>query len=100
MLDLPHGYAACVGFGRHAMPRTKLTYSQCHAGQVSRPGPSGEPIETAVWICEYPYRTMRTTGPSSDCSDCPVWCDMQRNRRRGDAAHIDEVERLEHQLTV
>lgn len=25
-----------------------------------------------MWICEYPYRTMRLTGPNDDCEDCPV----------------------------
>ena len=48
-----------------------------------------------VWICEYPYRTMRTTGPSSDCGDCPVWQAMVR-RRIADAATVaEELEILE-----
>lgn len=24
-----------------------------------------------VWICEYPYRTVRLTGPGAECADCP-----------------------------
>ena len=55
---------------------------------------------TPVWICEYPYRTIRVEGPSEDCADCPVWRQMQRLRpdARTDAT-VEEVERLEHQLT-
>ena len=42
----------------------------CHPGQI----PCGEGGRTAaVWICEYPYRTIRQEGPSSDCAGCPVW---------------------------
>ena len=55
---------------------------------------------TAVWICEYPYRTIRLQGPSSDCGDCPVWRDMQCTRRRTDSRSVDDIERLEHQLTA
>jgi hypothetical protein len=94
------GHAACVMVPLRQMPRTSPTYPQCHAGQIPRPGPNGSPVLTHVWICEYPYRTTRAHGPSNDCGDCPVWCDMQRNRRRTDPQQTDEIERLEHQLTV
>jgi hypothetical protein len=77
-------------------------YPQCHPGQVARPGPHGQ-VPTAVWICEYPYRTIRLAGPSEDCADCPVWRNMQKIRRGTDVsrspARLDDVERLEHQLT-
>jgi hypothetical protein len=63
-----------------------------------RPDANGQAVSTAVWICEYPYRTIRATGPSEDCSDCPVWRDMQRTRRSRDDGATDEIERLEHQL--
>jgi hypothetical protein len=69
-------------------------YPQCHPGQVNRPGPAGRPVQTAVWICEYPYRTIRVQGPSEDCSDCPIWRNMQRLRRAGGTA-VEDVERLE-----
>ena len=36
----------------------------CHWSLVT--GPSGN-SRTVVWICEYPYRTMRST----PCEDCP-----------------------------
>jgi hypothetical protein len=75
-------------------------YPQCHPGQVSGPDPSGRAALTAVWICEYPYRTIRVVGPSEDCADCPVWRNMQRMRRRTDTdTQAEEIERLEHQLT-
>jgi hypothetical protein len=75
------------------------SYPECHMGQILRTGRDGTRISTPVWICEYPYRTLRTEGPSDDCSDCPVWHQLQRKRRRTDLAHVDEVERLEHQLS-
>ena len=60
-------------------------HPQCHPGQVSRPGPDGRTCLTAVWVCEYPYRTLRTEGPSADCAGCPVWTRMERARHRGGA---------------
>jgi hypothetical protein len=55
----------------------KASLPSCHLGHV--PGPdhtlSGS---TAVWICEYPYRTMRAGGPSQeDCGDCPIFKAMR-----------------------
>ena len=58
----------------------------------------GHTRSTAVWICEYPYRTMRMEGPSSDCSDCPVWFEMQRSRHAA-MGLTDDIEWLE-ELTV
>jgi hypothetical protein len=43
------------------------------AGRFGRPS-------TSVWICEYPYPTMRLSGPSAECGDCPVWAEIQHAR--------------------
>jgi hypothetical protein len=40
-------------------------------------GPRGKAYP--VWICEYPYRTMRLSGPSSECAGCPVWHEIERS---------------------
>ncbi|MEO7892372.1 MAG: hypothetical protein ABIW19_20475 [Vicinamibacterales bacterium] len=59
------------------MPIASALYPrQCHLAYIS--GPIRSDDRTAVWICEYPYRTMRMAGPSADCGDCPIWQDMQR----------------------
>jgi hypothetical protein len=55
---------------------------RCHMAHVRGAG-SAEPA--SVWICEYPYRTMRTTGPSVDCDDCPVWQAMVLARMKATA---------------
>jgi hypothetical protein len=34
----------------------------------------------AVWICEYPYRTMRAAGPGEECDGCPIWEALRRHR--------------------
>jgi len=47
----------------------------------------------AVWICEYPYRTMRMAGPSSECGDCPVWRAMELRRQTGARAQEREAVR-------
>jgi hypothetical protein len=47
---------------------------------VTIPTRSSGASRTAVWICEYPYRTMRTNGPSVECDGCPVWEDMREAR--------------------
>jgi hypothetical protein len=65
-------------------------FPKCHLAHVAGPN---SPRVTALWICEYPYRTMRATGPSSDCGGCPIWQEMQRQRRASSAAQ--EVEILE-----
>ena len=39
----------------------------CHWAEI--PSPSGTGSSALVWICEYPYRTMRT-GPNEDCESC------------------------------
>ena len=68
----------------------------CHLTYVHGSDPS-EPA-TAVWVCEYPYRTLRLHGPSQECDDCPVWRELQRARLEAAAAdalaEITELERL------
>lgn len=41
----------------------------CHWDYVQGPARNGEPVRTMMWICEYPYRTMRAEGPCD--ADCP-----------------------------
>jgi hypothetical protein len=49
----------------------------CHLSHIAGPG-DGARAQTPVWICEYPYRTMRMEGPSSEeCGDCPAFRAMQ-----------------------
>jgi hypothetical protein len=54
--------------------------ARCHLAQVGGVAGRLGRRSAAVWICDYPYPTMRLNGPSSDCSDCPVWRDMERAR--------------------
>ncbi len=56
-------------------PVLKFPHLRCHAGRISAPGrPSA--ARTPVWVCEYPYRSIRATGPSADCEGCPVWSQL------------------------
>jgi hypothetical protein len=74
-----------------ALPESSVVeFPTCHLAHVRRPEGRGT---TAVWICEYPYRSMRASGPSSECSGCPIWQAMQRERGASPAA--EEVEILE-----
>lgn len=58
----------------------KASLPTCHLGYVPGPNPSAT-SRTAVWICEYPYRTMRLDGPNAeDCGDCPLWRAMAGGR--------------------
>ena len=51
-------------------------FPSCHLSHIS--GPAAAAPRTAVWICEYPYRTMRLDGPSSEeCGECPVFQSMK-----------------------
>jgi hypothetical protein len=63
---------------------------------VAGPGGAAAGAKTAVWICEYPYHTMRLVGPSAECEDCPVWQELQRNRHVLDAGGDDPNDPVEH----
>lgn len=52
----------------------------CHLAHIPAPDGHGHQALAAVWICEYPYRTMRMNGPSSDCAGCPVWTQIEQAR--------------------
>jgi len=41
----------------------------CHWDSI--PGARNPQARTVVWVCEYPYRTIRLSGPDEDCEDCP-----------------------------
>ncbi len=47
-------------------------YWTCHWSLLT--GPAG--ARTVVWICEYPYRTIRTT----PCEDCPGCAGAEQDR--------------------
>jgi hypothetical protein len=55
----------------------QLSHPICHLSHIAGPA-SGS--RTAVWVCEYPYRTIRMAGPSIECGDCPVWQELLRTR--------------------
>jgi hypothetical protein len=59
-----------------------LPHPTCHLTYIPRPAPLGAPSACAVWVCEYPYRTMRLHGPSAECGDCPVYQDLFRARQK------------------
>ena len=48
---------------------TSPTQWTCHWGDLTSLNRMGRPTRTRVWICEYPYRTIRTDGPC-DCEQC------------------------------
>jgi len=39
----------------------------CHWDYVCGPNRGSTAPKTMVWICEYPYRTVRLDGPCDDC---------------------------------
>ena len=43
----------------------------CRWDYVCGPNRGGAVPRTMVWICEYPYRTVRLDGPCDDCK-CPA----------------------------
>ena len=54
----------------------------CRWEEIQGARVKGRVTTTKIWICEYPYRTMRRNGPSDDCSDCPVRQAQQREEER------------------
>jgi|SRR5579862_1996013 len=58
---------------RCVMPSSSEKTPSCHWERVDSPQLEGRARTVPVWICEYPYRTMRATKPSDeDCEDCPL----------------------------
>lgn len=51
------------------MPSTHVPPRSCHWEVIQGPRHDGRAPATVVWICEYPYRTIRV-GPSDDCESC------------------------------
>jgi DNA-binding NtrC family response regulator len=60
---------------RAALPVTPV----CHAVQVPAPGVVG-PRPAQLWACQYPYPTLRASGPDESCGDCPIWPVFQQVR--------------------
>jgi hypothetical protein len=57
---------------------TLVDTRQCHWAFVD--GPRGtKPVR--VWICEFPYRTIRRDGPDPDCEGCRRAMAALRDRR-------------------
>ena len=54
----------------------------CHWQRIDRPLAGGRSSSSIVWVCEYPYHTIRLDGPGDECADCPVWEAIQRERAR------------------
>jgi hypothetical protein len=51
----------------------------CHWDYVRGPNRGTAAPRTMVWICEYPYRTVRLDGP---CDDCECFSGtIEKNRR-------------------
>jgi hypothetical protein len=62
-------------------PRSAQTRT-CHWEEIQGARVKGRVSCHKIWICEYPYRTMRRDGPGADCTDCPVWHEMQEQKAR------------------
>ena len=74
----------------------------CHWGYVCGPNRGGAAPRTMVWICEYPYRTVRLDGPCDDCvcheettgtTGLPA---VARNAKAGTIGNYELVHRLVH----
>jgi hypothetical protein len=63
-------------------------YWTCHWSTLTGPGGA----RTVVWICEYPYRTIRTT-PCEDCPGCATESMADKSDPRL-AAHPSPSKRL------
>jgi hypothetical protein len=55
------------------MPAARSHRYSCHWGYIDGPEREGHVSRTLMWICEYPYRTVRASGPDESCDECPVY---------------------------
>jgi hypothetical protein len=54
---------------------------QCHWDWVDGPRRDGRAVRVRVWVCEFPYRTIRREGPDPDCEGCRRAMAALRNRK-------------------
>jgi hypothetical protein len=66
----------------------------CHWERVAGPMHNGRVTRSTVWICEYPYRTMRASRPGAECEGCPIWNERQAAARMGALREVSELESL------
>ena len=77
---------------------TPVTGRDCHWGDIPRPRAAGRSLTTRVWICEYPYRTVRDHGPDGDCDGCPLLSRMAEQRAAIPARVADQIAELERMI--
>ena len=69
-------------------PSKTATRLACHWGRVKGPSRAGHTTWTMVWICEYPYRTVRLSGPNpEDCEGCRAAIENARRRATTRPSH-------------
>lgn len=61
-----YGTALAVS-GRVSARAPALQRYECHWDYVPGPHRNGAATRLMVWICEYPYRTIRADGPCAEC---------------------------------
>ncbi|MEZ5316107.1 MAG: hypothetical protein R2752_01770 [Vicinamibacterales bacterium] len=77
--------------------RATLGTPVCHWGRI--PGPQRSGPQPLVWICEYPYRTVRASGPDRNCEGCPIWAQVEQGRACGIATSpAEQIRRLQAML--
>jgi hypothetical protein len=54
----------------------------CHWEEIQGARVKGRVMSHKIWVCEFPYRTMRRDGPGAECTDCPVFHQMQEQKAR------------------
>jgi hypothetical protein len=60
---------------------TEAALKLCRWEQIEGRPIEGRSSPSVVWICEYPYHTLRADGPTDECSGCPVWEALQYAKR-------------------
>jgi DNA-binding NtrC family response regulator len=86
--DLPEDVGRSVGDA--AAPRTNRARAAsslpvtplCHPVRVPSHGSVG-PRPVQLWACQYPYPSLRASGPDDSCGDCPLWPAFRQARAAG-----------------
>jgi hypothetical protein len=76
--------------------KATLATPVCHWGRIPGPRPAGP--QPLVWICEYPYRTVRSAGPDRNCDGCPIWAQVEQARACGAGGAAEEIRQLQAML--
>jgi hypothetical protein len=87
--DPGSGTVLAIGLGVMAASVSSAAKRVCQWTQIEGARVRGRSCTSTVWVCEFPYRTIRRSGPDAACSDCPAYEALQKEKARAATERAD-----------